>query len=521
MPEFYFPLPELTRKSKVVYDCNKCGIKSRNLGIQEIEPIVGEDYKGIVILAQVISEDDNVLGKLLINDHAKLVRSAGIKSGVNLTKHAAVLPALACYTDRKPTETQFKCCRSKLKERLEELKPKMIICLGDMAFKYLFNLQNKNSMSKIRNRLIPNYEFNCLVFSTYNPSNIRNDTRKRELMDDVLSYVFEQAFKWDLERAFSLWKNKYKNRTEVKALMEKRKILNNISITEITNRTQAEALFKKIKRKKAIAFDYETTNLSPYDDLFSVVYFAFGDGNNAWVFHEDYWLNDMRNLMHMKRNLIEILTSESILKVIQNAKFEDLCSRWFLNIDRIVNVFCTMIATHVVDERRGCTSQDFQNLVRFGIPPYSDTIKKYLVTDDKKDEKINRIREAPKADMIQYNGLDVITCFNNYLILDGVLLESYPMARENYHLLLRGHEKFANFTKRGIHIGMDEFTALEEFIDLKMENTMREIEGIPEVVAFNKHLAKTVVDVTDKDESLKAISTTVKKRNTKRRRLTL
>lgn len=503
---FYFPIPELTRKSKLIYDCNKCGIKNKSIGIQEIEPIVGEDYQGIVILTQCISEDDNAKNKLLVNSSGTIVRSTARKNGINLAKQAAILPALACYTNKKPTETQFKCCRSKLAERLEALKPKLIICLGDMAFKFLFNLKNKNSMSKIRNRLIPNYEFNCMVFVTYNCSNILNNTRKRDLMDDIFSYTIEQALKWDLTRAVKMFKNIYIKRKNVTELLNARKILEGIVIDQINDMYDVKEAFKQIKQRRSVAFDYETTNLSPYDEDFSAVYFAFGSHNHAWVFHEDLWKDKPLVWEIIKKNLIEILTSKRILKVIQNSKFEDLCSRYFLNIERINNIFCTMLATHVVDERRGCTGQDFQNLVRFGIPPYSEEIKRFLITDDKLGEKQNKIREAPVQSMVKYNGLDVITCYNNFLLLDGDLLDSYPTGRENYELLLRGHEKFANFTKRGIHIGTKEFEALEEYINYKMQQTMKAIELLPEVVSFNKHLAEALPEKLDKDEILKNLS---------------
>ena len=95
--------------------------------------------------------------------------------------------------------------------------------------------------------------------------------------------------------------------------------------------------------------------------------------------------------------------------------------------------------------------KDFQNLVRFGIPPYSETIKRFIESD--KDDKVNRIREADKKEMIKYNALDVITCWYNWEFLENHALNSYDKARECSSFLLEGHEIFANMSQRGIHIG--------------------------------------------------------------------
>lgn len=494
---FYFPIPETVTKSKIVYDCSKCKLRERDICSPDMEPIVGDKYDGIVIVGQCPSETDDQRGKILVDEKDKVIRSTAMKNQINVIKHAAVLHAVSCFPGmkngevKKPTETQFRCCRERLANRLNELKPKIIICCGEMAFKYIMGLKVKYAASRIRNRIVPNYEFNCLVFPILNPQEAR-------------SYVYIDAIKRDLTRIFKLYNQKFHRRTEINKKLKDCKILENISITEITTFNEAKNILHLIKQTKEIAFDYETTNASPYDDDFEIIYFAFGNATTAWVFHEDLWKDKPMVWAYIKRELKRILTNKAILKIIQNSKFEDLSSRYRLGIKKIENVFCTMVATHTVDERRGCTSQDFQNLVRFGIPPYSEEIKKYIETT--KEQKVNRIREAPKASMIQYNGLDVITCFNNYIVLDDVLLDSYPAARDNYEFLMRGHEKFANFSQRGIMIGELEFDELETLINSELINTIEEIKTLPEVVSYNEFLDNKVMNAKKAEKTIKAIS---------------
>lgn len=508
---FYFPLPTVAVKGKSTeYGCAKCKLKEGKINSPEIDVYVGSNYDGLVILGQKPSKLDDEKNSPFIDKRSKTLRSTAIKQGVNLAKQSAMLTAIACYnpSKKKTTETHFKCCQSILDARLKELKPKMIICCGELAFKTIFKLKNKHAISKLRNRLIPNYEYNCLVFPVYDPYDFKMYSNKGD--EDEMNYYYQHTYKWDLERAFTLWRKKYNKRTEVKKLLQERKILENITITEVTDLKQAQQLFDMWNQCKEVALDYETTSLFTYDKYFEIVYVAFGNKTNAWVFHEDFWNTPIKKVW-FKKQMIRILNNKKVCKVIQNSKFEDLASRYVYGVKGITNAFCTMLATHTIDEREGCTSLDFQNLVRFGIPPYNEAIKKYLETskksidkddDENNDEndseaeytfvKANRIREASKSDMIQYNGLDVITDFNQYLLFKNELLDSYPKAKENYKFLYEGHCLFADMSQRGINIGEKELNQFESFIDGEIENIQEQLENIPEVIAYNKHLESKI-----------------------------
>ena len=189
----------------------------------------------------------------------------------------------------------------------------------------------------------------------------------------------------------------------------------------------------------------------------------------------------------------QLLLNDNIKKIIQNSKFEDLCSRYYFNIDYIHNTECTMLATHVIDERRGCTSLDFQNLMRFGIPAYNAKVKSFLKIKEIEDQiiKQNRIREIKKEDLIQYGGLDVITTFNNWKLLEKILPQKYPKAVENYEFLKSGHWAFANMSQRGIGINTVEQERLIDFFGIEMEKILEKILAIPEFAEFNEFIRKT------------------------------
>jgi DNA polymerase I-like protein with 3'-5' exonuclease and polymerase domains len=171
-----------------------------------------------------------------------------------------------------------------------------------------------------------------------------------------------------------------------------------------------------------------------------------------------------------------------------------------------------MLATHVIDERRGCTSLDFQNITRFGIPPYSETIKSYLQKKNK-DDKQNHIREAPYDDLIQYAGLDVITTYYNWKFLDEIIIpNSYEKARENYKFIHDGHRLFANMTHRGVKAGINELNELEETFKDNIQDVLERISNLPEFIEYNNYLGNQLNTKKEGDSKLKKFMATIKEK---------
>ena len=267
-------------------------------------------------------------------------------------------------------------------------------------------------------------------------------------------------------------------------------------------------VFSWVSNLEDVSVDYETTNTKPYDKYFDLTHISFANEKVAYVIHESLWQKYpiWRNIKTFMKWLLE---NKSIHKIIQNDKFEDLCSRYKFNIKRINNSNCPMLATHVIDERRGCTSLDFQNLTRFGIPPYSDTVKTYLQKKEKNDKQ-NRIREAPYDDMITYAGLDVITTFFNWKFLEKIMPIAYDKAKQNYEFLHRGHQLFANMTHRGIKAGIDELNELENtFVD-NIQDILERISTLPEFAEYNNYLGNQLNTKKEGDKKLKKLMIRVK-----------
>jgi hypothetical protein len=127
-----------------------------------------------------------------------------------------------------------------------------------------------------------------------------------------------------------------------------------------------------------------------------------------------------------------------------------------------------------------------------------------------KDEKQNRIREAPYDDMILYAGLDVITTYNQWLLIEKILPIIYPNAKYNYKFLHRGHKLFANMSKAGIKIGQNELDSLETTLIKKMESVLTRISQIPQFKAYNNYLEDKTNLSKSTDKKLKSLSIKMK-----------
>jgi len=463
---------ETKKKGKaVVYDCNKCGLSGKPL------PIYGNQKSGLVFIGKFPGADEIVQEIPFIGKSGQYLRSTIRRIGkISLEKDAAVINAVGCRpSGNKMSDTYLRCCRSKLIENLNQLKPKLIIALGESAINSVMDLLgSKESIGKMRNRIIPCYEFDCIVYATYHPAAI--------LRQEQLAYAFER----DMKRILDLWHSKFHSRANVKLVLKDRDILKDSSIKQIKKESQLLELVDIIYNHGKFAYDYETTNLKPFDDYFKIASLAFGIGNQSWVIYLPEYEGKLSRLKEIVVD--DLLSNPKILKIIQNAKYEELCTRYWIGnrtkIERsesgqvIQNTFDTMLATHVVDERGGCTSLDFQNLVRFGVKPYSNKVKQFLTMD--KDEKQNKVFECNPQDLIEYTGKDVLTTYANYEVLDKKLLNEGKF-RWCYEFLLKGHEAFANMTEFGIPVNENTLWELDELFNKKQGKIRNQIFDLPEV----------------------------------------
>lgn len=441
-------------KKEKIYDCSTCTINPKIKESKKVK-IFGNKESPIIFVIDMIKQPYLQILSDIVN-----------------IEEFGIVPVIACNeaVRNKLTDVQIKCCLHNFYKLMEEIKPLAIISLGNTATNAVLKLKSKIEISKLRNRVIPNHFFNCITFPTYHPEDAFN------------FWVNKQSFYLDLEKYFYLFKEKYDTRKKVNKKLKETNILKDYDVEQIVSFSSFEKkVIKNIEETEAFSFDYETNSLRPFDATNFKVYTAgFGIENKAWVVH----LDEFDKINKFKEVLRKLLTSKNILKIIQNKQYEEMCSRNLLGYDIhknkdltdigniISNSYDIMLATHVLDHRGGCTSLDFQNLVRFGMHNYDDEIYPYMGAET--PGGINKIDQIPIDKLVQYNGLDCITTWYNY----EYLIEALPAVSDKFEwcfkLLNDGHDAFVNMSWEGFPSSKESI----ENLDILLENKAKEITEI-------------------------------------------
>lgn len=497
MGSFFIPLRKLTLKEtkikctkQTVEGCSKCGLDYKN----KVPPSIGDNYSGLMIIGDKINKPEWEKKKNFVGRTGEILRSISLRNRVNLGREAILTNATTCFYG-KPKDIYSKCCRDNLFKVIQQYKPKMIITLGEIATNSVLNTDTKFKITRLRNHFIPCHEHNCLVYPTFNPTALLYNDYDDDEEDEYgnkntykSAKPKEYTFQKDMERVLKFWKDKGHNRKTIDRILRERNILEGIEIKEIKTKRELDQVVKLIHETGRFSFDYETSNTKPYDDNFKVWLWSFGIEKKGFA----AYLKHFEDLDYLRKITLDLLHDPSILKIIQNNKFEELCSRWDLKklikqleleTPIIRNSFCTMISAHTFDGRKGTTSLDFQNLVKFGLKPYSKKVDKFLKTK-KKDETItNNIHLCDPDELIKYGCMDAITTYAQEEP-NKLLLQESDNFNYCYNLLYEGSQAFADIEEEGFPIDENILDELEEFFIKEKEQRFEKLLSSSDVVKF-------------------------------------
>lgn len=275
-------------------------------------------------------------GKLL----AGLLKSIGIKKHlVSITNVIQCVPTNDGKTVRKPTQREIDCCIEHLVEEIDELKPSLVIALGEVAFSTLTG--RKMSMKDARgdyHHLALQTKWKCKVFATYHPASA---LRMRDRIP-----IIER----DLEKAFF---EKHKTTIEVESFpkMKWKKARNGMELFEFATSCSE------------FAFDTETTGLDPFND--KIIGLAIANERGAMFV--DFSLIDA-TLMQALR---DVFKDESIRKIAQNSQFDvDFLERQGIFIQGLA--FDTQLAQQLIEPDLPKDLQ-YMRTQYTKIPPYKPT----------------------------------------------------------------------------------------------------------------------------------------------------
>jgi uracil-DNA glycosylase family 4 len=305
--------------------------------------------------------------------------------GLDLERDCWISGAVICRPkdDKQPKEDVISYCRPNIKNLVAELKPKVIIPMGQAAIASVMGLiwnKDLNDEALWTGWRIPSQELGCWVCPTY--------SMDRALADkdpNILRWVREHLGKAAGCAALECPKNSLQGCTR-----------HDLLLNPVEGGVRVENVLRR--SKGAVSFDYETNCLKPDSPEARIASCAVCWGReepeDCFAFP---WFGDAIPAMR------ELLQSP-IPKIASNLKFEDRWTRKEFGFRVRAWAWDTMLAAHVLDNRPGITSVKFQAFVRLGQPAWNDKVDPYIKSG--KGEKFNRVFDCGIKDLLHYNALD-------------------------------------------------------------------------------------------------------------------
>jgi uracil-DNA glycosylase len=369
--------------------CNACGLYGC-VKTPKMQPY-GNFRKGIMNIGEAPGETEDRLGKPWQGKAGQLLQKTYHKLGIDLFEDCINLnsvncrPTTATGSNRTPTGNEIACCRTSILRYIDEYKPRVIVLLGATAIQSVIAHRWKKdfgTLNKWRGWTIPDQDFQSWLCPVFHPS-----------------YVM----RYDTPEMYKIWEDDLVQAIEINAtplpVYPEPKIhyVDDLSVLETI-------------KSGTIAIDYETTGLKPYQlnkDHKIISASIAVDDSTAYVFLLPEKRKDWRPLKRL-------LMNERVRKIAQNMKFEDVWSRVYLDTPVRNWYWDSMLASHVLDNRKGVTSLKFQTYVQFGVIDYSSEISPYLMAvDGKNGNSVNRVEELLQSkqstrQLLKYNALDTI-----------------------------------------------------------------------------------------------------------------
>lgn len=344
----------------------------------------GDGKKEILIIGEAPGKYEDASNQPFVGKSGKYLEGVLRNLDVDLRYDCWLTNAIICHIEgnKKPTSQQIGYCRPNVIGLIETLKPKVIILIGGYAVKSLIGhlwREDAGGITRWAGFNIPCQRYNAWICPVFHPSYCFREEEKNNPMPGMF---FRKHLEKAMEYTSRPWKEIPNYQKEVEIEVEGDQVVK--SVQEI------------IQAGYPVAVDYETNMLKPDSNEAEIVSCAVSNGVRTISYP---WIGKTREVTK------ELLLSP-LKKVFSNQKFE---LRWTIKefghgIKECY--FDTMLASHVIDSRRGITSIKFQAFVLLGQEPWDEHIKPYLKSPGGNTK--NRIRELDLNQLLVYGGIDAL-----------------------------------------------------------------------------------------------------------------
>jgi len=463
-------------------DCVKCklGSKCRNPKL----PVYGLGKQKALIIGSQPSIMDDKFGKLGNGEATEFLEEELEKFGLDLYDDFWKINAVNCATPkgRKPTRKEINCCRPYIENIIEELKPNVIILLGDQAIESQFNGRFKDlSVTRWRGLCVPEVKNNAWVVPLMHPAHVVKMKWDAHL---------KRTFRTDLKYALSVLRKKEK--PEVLPYQE--------HVHLLTTMGEIRGLFDYLKKEKPLsAYDWETSAIKPYDSdqLIWSCAIATERGSYAFPIHypsgsfypkkgsDFYW---DKHLEEVEDLVSWYINDPEMKKIAHGSKFETTWGTTVLGKETRGIECCTMTRQHVLDARKKFCGLKFQLFIRYGIEGYEKGTKKYYPEGHGNTK--NELFKMPLKELLTYNGIDAFGTLKLYHDQNDELRIGTKSPKEDLikcsQLFQDGLEALGEAQMNGIRMDLKLLHSMKDDLTKTIDNLALLLNESREAVEFKK-----------------------------------
>lgn len=498
MSEEFFEVQEeekpKKKKTTVEYSCERCGLC--NQANTKDFSYVGEGKKKILIVGEMPSLKEDGFGNLGMGPEFNFLKDHFKENGIYIFQDCWYTTAIRCrpYAGKQPNQVQIKSCQEKLEALITELKPKLIILLGELPFKSVIypHLRGRiggTQWTMFMGEIIPDQDRETYLAPISDPAYLLS--KKRYSDGNYSKPLYERE-----PGTYLLWKQQL-----AKILSHNNTFYKTNYISDCISSTKIEDAMKWLEEAldwEYVAFDFETTGIKPHRKGHRIVCVSISNGMYSFGFP---FFEDREFRRAWKRLMLS-----DVKKIAHNAMFENMWNHALLGYYVDGWEADTMLLAHAYNSVKPCGLK-FLTYVNFGVIGYDDSADPFLKATQEEADKwgtnaFNRINEAPIDDLIQYCAMDSLFTYKLWEMMKGQFSE---FQNEGNKFFLESAITLCKAQENGFRVDMEIFEQNRKYLLSLQEGLEDNIMKDPDVKKWdgseafnfksNKQLSHLLFDI--------------------------
>jgi len=392
-------------------------------------------------------ESEDKVGRPFVGRSGQYLDSVFHKLGVDLDSDCRRTNVINCFPGegKKIPQSAVACCSQRLANEIKEFDPLIIIAMGGLAIREtLGNPKIETSPTNVHGTTF--WLEDRVVFCSVHPAFI--------LRNEGWDHVFRRDM-----------------RTALEVLVKPKQTHSQVSTVGIRDHQGFEALLKRyVEWKGPIAFDFETTRLSPFgatvDDVLRVGFSVTGFPGHSLEL--DRMSPEDRN---KTVDLLREFFSGPLPKVAHNGHFERLWVEQVFGVPLERLMGDTMLDAHIRDARRGHQGLGFQ-VIRMSGSRYKEEVN----TKD--------LRSVSAEKLTDYNARDAVWTINLHVDQTIQFFPGMANAQQARLLCLEGDRVLARMGIRGVRVDRGRLAEAHNWVTEERTQNELILRAFPLLAAF-------------------------------------